>query len=259
MRKKFWVILLTALIFLSGAVLGISAVYRVDRVTVEAFVVSEEAKAEAETLREKLEEAYDKDSIFFANDSKVKEVLQDFPYFRITGFEKSYPNRLIVEITEDAEVYAVEKVAGQEYYLLGEDGMLLGVRDSHVNPLTGAENVIVKGLAFSDGADFTDDEQFPALLALCQALSKELGGIRSNVVSVEVFLRSPETIYRVTMREGVKLYFGTPAERTEEKVKVAVDEYMALSNEEKLSGRIVISEVGDRILTSYSAKDEFAS
>ena len=135
MRKKLWVILLTALVFLSGSVLGVSTVYRVDEVTVDALVVSKEAEAEAETLKDRLEEAYKKASIFFANDEKAQEVLADFPYFRLTDFEKSYPNRLIFKITEDAEVYALENAAGQEYYILGEDGMLLDIRNTYINPL----------------------------------------------------------------------------------------------------------------------------
>ena len=78
-------------------------------------------------------------------------------------------------------------------------------------------------------------------------------------MTVEVFSRTPETIYRVTTREGVKIYFGAPTERMEEKVEAAVNEYLSLTNEEKLSGRIVVSEAAGRIFTSYAVKDEFES
>ena len=260
MQKRFWVILLSALIFLSGAILGISTAYRVERVTVESSLVSEEAIAEAQAFQERLEEAYDTASIFFANDGEAKKIIKDFPYFRLTGFEKSYPNRLIFKIIEDAEVYAVE-TGENEYYILGADGMILGLRDTHVNTLNGAENVIIKGLRVTgeNGVLPTGDVHFDPILALCKELSTELGGIRSNVVSVEVFSRSPETIYRVTMREGVKLYFGNPTEFVKEKTKAALNEYLSLTNEDKLSGRIVISETGGNIFTSYSEKDEFGS
>lgn len=260
MRKKFWVILLTAIFFLTGAVLGVSVVYRVDLVTLEASLVSEEADAEAEILQDRLEEVYEKKSIFFAGDAEAKEVMKDFPYFRITGFEKSYPNRLIIKITEDAEIYAVER-AEQGYYILGEDGMVLGVRDTHINPLTGAESVLIKGVTVTgeNGAVPTGDEHFDGALALCKKLSALFGGIRSNIVSVEVFSRTPETIYRVTTREGVKIYFGAPTEQMEEKAEAAVNKYLSLTNEEKLSGRIVVSETAGRIFTSYAVKDEFES
>ena len=92
MRKKnVLVIVLTALIFLSVAVLGVSTVYRVNTVAVRAPVVSEMAKTEAEQLQEKLTAAYDKQSIFSANDELAKEIVSQFPYFNITGFEKNTP------------------------------------------------------------------------------------------------------------------------------------------------------------------------
>ncbi len=253
-QKKFWVILLSAIIFLAAAILGISAVYRVDEVTVKASLVSKEAEAEVELLREQLEKAYKRESIFFANEKEAQGIMEDFPYFRLTGFEKSHPNRLIVEIIEDAEVYAVES-AELGYYILGADGTLLGVRDTHVNPLNGAENVIVKGLS-GIGAD---DEHFASVMALCKELSFLFGGIRSNVVSVEVFMRTPETIYRVAMREGVTLYFGTPSEKMEDKAQAAVNAYLSLTDEQKMTGRIVISEIGGVINTLYAEKDDFVN
>ncbi len=260
MQKRFWVIVLSAIIFLSGAVLGVSAVYRVDKVTVEASLVSKEAEIEAQALQKRLEEAYDKDSIFLASDREARNVLEEFPYFRLIGFEKAHPNRLIVKIIEDAEVYAVE-THDIGYYILGEDGTVLGVRDTHINTLNGAENVQIKGISVTgkNGSIPTGDEQFPTVLTLCKEFSSLLGGIRSNVVSVEVIRREPDTIYRITMREGVNLYFGEPSEKLKEKVEAAVAKYMSLTNEEKLTGRIVVSELREEIFTSYAAKDEFVN
>lgn len=259
MQKKFLVILLSLIFFISGSVLGISVVYRVDEVTVRSSLVSQEAKAEAESLQKRLQEAYKKESIFFTTDVAAKQILQDFPYFRLVGFEKDYPNRLVVNIVEDAEVYAVECENG--YYILGVDGMTLGLRDSHINQLNGAENVIIKGVLVTaqNGNLPTGDEHFVNILNICKEISTLLGGIRSNVVRVEVFSKSPETIYRFTMREGVKLYFGNPSVNVKEKAEVAVNKYMSLSYEEKLSGRIVISDVRGEVFSSYSTKDEFSN
>ena len=129
-----------------SAVLGVSTVYRIEKVTVEASLVSEEAKAESEHLQKELEELYQRDSIFFAGTDKAKSLLQSYPYFRITGFEKSYPKRLVIELTENAEVYAIEKTAGAEYYILNADGVVLEIRGEHVNQLNKEENVLLKGL-----------------------------------------------------------------------------------------------------------------
>ncbi len=257
MRKTFWVIFLSTLIFLSGALLGVSTVYQVDYVTVEASTVSEEAALEIRELQEKMEKAYDKSSVFFANVNLANKLVKDYPYFRITGFYKSYPNRLIVKISEVAEVYAVEN--GQGYYILDKDGATLSLRDTYVNELNGAENVILKGLNVTStiGGFPTGDGEFSPMLALCKKMSEEFGGIRSKVVSVEVFLRTPETIYCVTMREGIKLYFGSPKDRLEEKVERAVNEYLSLTNEEKLTGYILVSENNEGILIRHSKTGDF--
>ena len=59
-KKTVLVIILTALIFLSAGVLGVSTVYRVNEVTVRAATLSSEAETEAEQLKEKLQQAYEK-------------------------------------------------------------------------------------------------------------------------------------------------------------------------------------------------------
>ena len=56
--KKILIILLTLLVFLSVTTLGVSTVFRVEEVTVIAPVVSEEAKAEASDLQNRLQKAY---------------------------------------------------------------------------------------------------------------------------------------------------------------------------------------------------------
>ena len=185
MRKRLWTILLTAFVFLSGTALGVSSVYRVRDVTVNVSYVTEEARVEGETLQACLQDAYKGNSTFFAKREIADEVMKAYPYFRITGFEKSYPKRLIIDVTENAEVYALEKGEG-EYYVLSADGVVLDARDSHVNPLNGEENVKLKGLEVSveKGAVPTGDGCFAPMLALCQQLSESLNGIRSNVVSV---------------------------------------------------------------------------
>ena len=78
MRKKFLVILLTAIIFLSGATLGVSTVYRVNEVTVYADTVSMQAKTEAEQLREELLKVYEKQSSFFVDESTALEIVEKF-------------------------------------------------------------------------------------------------------------------------------------------------------------------------------------
>jgi hypothetical protein len=256
MKKFISVVVLTFWVFLAGIVLGLSTVYRVGHVTLTASTVTDLAKEDAEELQLRLEEAYNQKSIFFAKEELAEEIVKEFPSFRLSNFEKKYPNLIFVEVVEDAEVYALETSNGQ-YAILGANGSVLEIRDSYINSVTGEENVVLKGMLARGevGSVPTGDSCFDTAIALCVFLSEELGGIRSNVTSVEVFLRAPETIFCITMREGVKIYVGTPSEKTVEKAKTAVETYQALSSGEKMCGKIVVSENGNGIFAIYNEKD----
>lgn len=259
MRKKIWIIVLTVLVFLSGVTLGISAVYRVNDVTVNVSYVTPEARTAGEELQAKLEEVYKKDAMFFADEDKAREVLAQYPYFQLSSFEKSYPKRLVINVVENAEMYAVEKEAGKSYFILTSDGTILEARDNYVNLLNGKENILMKGLnvAGEIGVIPTGDDCFAVMLSMCQSFSQKLDGAQRNVTTVEVMRRTPELLFKVTMREGVAIYFHAPTTLTEEKVAEAVLVYQSLKQEEKLTGRIYISEKEGRVLSQYSPIDEF--
>ena len=259
MRKRLWTSLLTVFVFLSGTALGLSTVYRVDTVTVNVTYVTAEAKTEGEFLQAQLEKAYEGSSTFFVKQKTAEEVLSDYPYFRVTGFEKSYPKRIVIDITENAEVYAIEKTAGEEYYVLSADGTVLDVRDNYINPLNGEENVVLKGLtvAVKKGKIPTGDDCFSSVLSICQEMSTILNGIRGNVVSVSLIRRSPEVVLAVEMREGVKIYISAPEQFTKEKATTALTKYTSLSDNEKLGGRILLFENSGEIYADYSSVDEF--
>lgn len=262
-KKKIWIFLLTGIVFLSSVVLGITSTYRIDAVTVLPAVVSEAAKSEAEALQQQLFEAYEKDSYFSVDKEKAEKIMQDFPYFRMVSFKKSHPNRIIVEVVEDEELYAVP-VAGVEnsYYILGVDGTVLGIRDSYSNRLDGAENLLLKGFTAvgERGKKLSGDVNLNTTLELCQEMSRLLGGIRRNAVLVEVlnFTSSQaDTILRFSMREGIKIYIGNISSLTKEKAAAAIEKYYSLSDDERLTGRIAVSDNNGEIVVGYARKDEF--
>ena len=258
MRKKLWTILLTVFVFLAGSALGISTVYRVDTVTVNVNYITEEAKTAGEEIQTHLEEAYQGASTLFVKQSEAEEILEEYPYFRITSFEKSYPKRIVIEITENAEVYAIEKTAGETYYILNANGVVIDIRKNPVNPLNNEENVLLKGLDLTlENGERSTDETFLTILSACQQFSERLNGIRCNVVSVALIRQTPEMIVAFTMREGVTLYISNPGQFTEEKVEAALTEYFALSDAEKMCGRILLFENSGQIYSDYSSVDEF--
>ena len=146
MKKSVLVIVLTAIVFLSSVFLGVATVYRVDAVLLETQIVTKQAEEEAAEIRQQLMQAYDKQSFFSVEDNAAKKIVAKFPYFRMVSFEKSSPNRIIVKIAEDEEVYAVP-VQGQNsaYYILNGDGAVLGIRENYVNRLDGENNLLISG------------------------------------------------------------------------------------------------------------------
>ncbi len=268
MSKKFWVYILTAIFFLSATVLGVTSVYRVDTVTLSAEVVSEEARQEAEELQQRLLEAYERNSMFSVEDKEAKEIIAQFPYFRFLSFEKSYPNRIIIKAMEDAEVFAVPMSTSstsspENYYILNIDGVVLGTRTSYENRLDGENNILVKGLTATGekGKVLSGDAYIPALVTFCQKATEILGGLRRNVLSIEVVCMtssSEETVFCFYMREGVKIYVGYPMVKTEEKAQIAIEKYLSLSAEKKAGGRIAVSDNHGELVLSYAEKDNLA-
>lgn len=257
MRKKTVVILLTALVFIAVAVLGVSTVFRVRSAKVEAEVISQAAMAEVEELQNRLQEAYDKDSTFNVNDKKAKEILEDFPYFRITGFSKSYPDKIILKVTEDAEVFAMQKADSEDYYILGADGMILAIRSQTENRLDGSPNVIVSGEGLNvtgeKGEKINGGDNVNAMLDICLVMAEELNGLRDNVVSVQVAKYAPE--FCIVMREGVKIYIGEPTVMTQEKANAVIEKYLSLTDAQRMKGRIAVTANEGEILISYSEID----
>ena len=258
MTKKVLTILLTTLLLLSAITLGCANVFRVGNVAMVATVVSEDSKESVGQLKEELASFYKDRSIFTVKQKDARNILDQYPYFRVVEFKKVYPNEVIITIEEEAEVYAVEKADG-EYYILGETGAILEVRSSLKNRLDNADNIVIKGLTVNGekGGLLTGDDCWETMFLLCKTMHESLGGIRRNVQSVEVLSRSPETFYVIRMREGLNVYVGAPSIMTVEKVKSAMDKYMALSDSERMSGRLTVRDSDGEVFVSYSSEDEF--
>ncbi|MBQ8284302.1 MAG: hypothetical protein IJX75_04330 [Clostridia bacterium] len=264
-KKKILVIVLTSIIFVSVMMLGITSVYRIDEITLNSLVVSEIAKTESKELEERLLKAYDKDSYFSCDSKKAETLVKEYPYFRLTAFKKAGPNRLIIEIKEDAEMYAVPVLEQQNlYYILGADGVVLGIRETYINRFDGKDNLLIQGLNVNgeEGKTLTGDWVVHSLFTICNQASKLLNGIRRNITLIEVIRKASaeeETILKLTTREGVKIYVRNPASMPEEKAQKAIEKYLALSDFERLTGRIAVSDKGGEVLITYSDYDEFVS
>lgn len=251
-KKTVLTVILTALVVLAAAVLGVANVFRVDSVVVNAPMVSDAAKAEAEALQKDLNELYQGANTLFTNEQAAEEVFAKYPYFRLTDFKKDYPNVLVIEATEDAEVYAVASGEG-EYYILSESGTVLGVRSSPANRADGADNILVSGVEISGalGEQAVGTDGIAEILALTNKMSELLGGVRSNLVSVEAVRHGSVTQLTLRMREGVTVYVIKPETFTNTKAEMLTQKYLSLTDAQRLTGSIVATDDGKETLVSY--------
>ena len=255
MAKKVIVIILSVLLFISATCLGVATVFRVKGVAVEASMVSKVAEDEAREIKTRLEEAYMREGILFIDDTAAKEIVEKYPYFRITAFEKAYPDKLVVKIAEDAEVYAVQS-GDESYYLLNAKGEILGKRKDYANRFDQEPNLRIKGVEVStqDGKTLTGDDCYAAILTLLKKADELLGGVRRNATEAEVLRRSPETIIRIQMREGVELCIVNPQEQAEKKAEMAINKYLSLTDSQRLGGCVIVSSGVNDVVVDYTAE-----
>lgn len=262
-KKNVLIIILTVLVFLSVACLGVMSVFRINFVTVNAPVISTEAKDEAAQLQKKLYDAYEGENIFSADETIASEIFEQFPYFKMTSFVKEYPNRIIIKATEDVELFAVKKDENT-YYILGADGTLLGERNSPVNRSDNANNIMVTGVEIKAqvGEVAKNDECLNWLYSFCNKTSELLGGIRKNVTAIEILrptASATEMMFKIHFKEGVVAYVRNPAAFTQNKAEKLVEKYVSLSDSQRLRGMIVLTDNTQNVIVDYSQDDLFAS
>lgn len=258
MRKKILVITLTVLVFLSCVLLGGATVFRINEITVKTSAISPPAQAEAQALKTRLEEEYLGENLLFADRAKAETVVEEFPYFLLVSFKKELPSRLVVTVLEDAEVYAVPHSDQSRYYLLSANGSVLSSREDGNNRLDGYPNVLLGGLTVTaNGTQLSGDDYFQTVLNACQGFDKKLGGIRNNVLSVNLISRQPVTMLTFQMYEGVRIYLVNPNALTQEKIEGAIEKYFSLSVEQRRYGCIVVSDIDGQAVISYEEKDTF--
>lgn len=234
--KKIVTIVLTVIVFITAAFLGVSAVYRVEEVTLIVQNVSSPALEEAAQLKIVLEEAYLKKSTIKADDLAAKTAFEGFAYFRMTGFEKDYPGRLVITATEDEEAYAVAD--GDNYAIFSVDGTRLSLRSSLKNRADGKDNLLVTSAAENLSRNFGST----AVFKLLNTLDTLFCGIRANVVKAELVRHAELEWVRLYFKEGVQAVVYLPEDKAEEKANALYECYTnGLTVAERTAGIVVVS------------------
>lgn len=266
MKKK--ILIMTAVcvvLFVAVIAAALNAVFTVTEVRVLwRAPFSEEGEEEVYELQGRLEDAFVGSSTTFLNLSDVAALVSEYPFLELESAEKSYPQRLLLQISERREVFAFQRENGR-YAVLDAEGRYLGDKDSNLNRF-GGENILLVGFSLTqDGAGFVTGELFDEALAFVSCFAAELEDVRANILSIELgswgVPSDPETLFRVRMREGVSIEISSPEVHTEEKMRTLLAEYLLLSETERTHGFLNVTDVtgSEEFTVSYSQDPVFVS
>ncbi len=255
-KKGFIAVLLSIILFLAIGVLGVANVFRIDGVSLISNTISSTAQVEAAQLQEELNNKYIRQNALFVDQSEADAILQKFPYFRITSFRKEFPNRLVVEVKEDEEMFAIETSSG--YKILSADGILLGNNKSTSENRTGSPNILVKGLALEGelGKVVSGNGQIDGFVCIVRAMAAAdgMGGsLRSNVLEIEVAQSPMPQQMTLKMKEGVTAYVYDFDEDSVQKAILVVQTYLGLQDSQKVTGKILVGKTVDGLSAEYFA------
>lgn len=255
MRSKKFVVLYAVAIFLIVFLITFNSVCSISSIEIYYEVDGSQLQL-AGDIRDGLEERYLRKNFLFFDEEEAANYVSDETqgYFEVTELTKSFPNRISMHIREKYENYAF--VLNGKYYVIGDDGTVLAVKDSNVNNLIPAQsNVEVTGFRFSEPAvggvlevEAGQSAAYDALRTLIAELNRR--GLRSNIERIEyasLGVSDPANerdFFYVYCTEGVQIWITSPSRNAEEKASKALDFYEGLDDIERTYGYIAVTDLG---------------
>ncbi len=254
MKKKVILTSIVAFVLLAAAIAaGLNAVFTVTHVRAEFVTVSEEGRADAAELREKLD-AFIGKSTTFLNTEEVREVVESYPCFKLKQIEKQYPTTIYLSVTERKEAYVLAQKNGK-YAVFDEEGKYLYEKTTTQNRASG-ENIVLNGFLLSNQNGALGGTYAKEIKSVFSAFCERLGEVRANVISISLVSPTSNRVndfFRVRMREGVVIDLSNPQLKTAEKALLALDRYESISDEDRIFGFITVVDGADgKPVSDYS-------
>ncbi len=240
---KTRVILTTLVAFLllvAVTAAGLNAVFTVTNVRSEFRTYSADGERDAAALRTELDGFVGASTTFFDLD-EIRGAVEKYPCFRLEEVKKEFPSTLRVVVRERRETFAVALEEGG-YAVLDEEGNYLYGKEENVNRVFGA-NILLEGFDPISSAGTPGGAYFDAWREVASVFEEALTEIRANVVSVTLMRTTSverNDFFRIRMREGVVVDIGNPSFKPTEKAQLAVRDYLALADEERIFGFITV-------------------
>ena len=235
--------LIIGIAFFATLVICVGRIFAVKNININLVTYEDDCSESYYKAKEALS-VYKGESIFFLSEKDVVERIAGSNYV-VISCEKKYPCTINVTIKERLEIFAV--AVGGRYSMYDSDGAYLRTYDENINDIDGTPNVEVTGIAI---------EQMGSVADIANAFKTNFGGLRSIVKSISLDSRPDIEGYIdklvFNLRCGLTIQLDDYTQNYEEKVLAAYKRFCALSDKEKLSGRIrVVVRDGEEIYADY--------
>ena len=247
MRSKRFVIVYAIAIFLIIFFITLNSVCAITRFEVYYDVGSAAMEKSARQMQQTLEEQYLRKSFLFFNQADAIETVarESGGYLEVTSVEKHFPNRIEMTVRERFENFAFER--NGKYYVVGDDGKVIAIKDENVNNIAGS-NIEIRGISFGEqtvGEPFAVSSGYEKAYAALNVFFDELDamGYRGNVTKIYYrslgIVNDPEnnkTLFYAQTVEGIGLWISNPELDTQAKVRKVLEMYRDLDELDKTAG-----------------------
>jgi hypothetical protein len=167
--------------------------------------------------------------LLFVNDGDILSSVSG-EGISVAEYKKVFPCTLNVTLKERVETFAVACDDGFDFY--DADGKLMRNGTENLNAVDGSPNVLIN----SDNIKITD------FAAICVYFKNSFGYLRSGVESVAADATGRNIIFN--LYSGLLIEIDDFKSFIEQKIVCARENYLSLSESEKLGGRIVVALQG---------------
>ena len=255
MNNKYFVIILTCIVFLVVCFIGVKELFSVSDITVRYSVVNE---SNVENVADILEK-YKGKCLLFVDTEKIKEEITADRYLKVTEVKKIYPCEISVTLQERTEsFYYVEEKDGASVYCYFDNEFFV-VKKNNTAPKS------EKGLMRIGFVDKFNGKMPELRLKntvkfdygfndMITEIISALGDSKNNFTSITFVGMNEEGNYRLLLQsvEGVSMEIRRADKDLTEKILCGLQCYKGLSESERIANSIVVYNTSDKIVCDYT-------
>jgi len=165
------------------------------------------SEEESEQLKSKLDKFLGKNWLF-VTDAEIREIVEEYPLFDLTDFQKNYPNEIVLKISQCREVYLVDY--GTKTYVMSDEGKITreydGAADKQYIELN-IDELGVKELAIGKVLSTENQESFINSLRIAGSVK-----LTDNVKSMKVERKASTDVTKPIGTKQTVIVFDTYTE-----------------------------------------------